>query len=127
MMSADRLTILYVEDNEMLRASIVEYLEELEHPVTPVRTAEEALQSLETDHFDVLLTDVSLPGRSGIDLGKHALERYPDIHLILSSGHDVSSMAKDMRNTQCLAKPFDLDRIDEVLESVRQSLRAGQS
>ncbi|WP_188701212.1 response regulator [Silvimonas iriomotensis] len=122
-MNADRLSILYVEDNEMLRATIVEYLvEELSLPVTPVASAEAALAALAQAHYDVLLTDVSLPGRSGIELGRDALARYPDIHLIISTGHDVSGFVQNMPNTQCLPKPFDLDHIDAVLASVRQSI-----
>ncbi|GGP25110.1 response regulator [Silvimonas amylolytica] len=122
-MNVDRLSILYVEDNEMLRATIVEYLvEELGLPVTPVASAEEALTTLSQDRYDILLTDVSLPGRSGVDLGREALARYPDIHLILATGHDVSGFVQNMPNTQCLPKPFDLDHIDAVLANVRQAI-----
>ncbi|MBB5189365.1 CheY-like chemotaxis protein [Silvimonas terrae] len=121
-MNADRLSILYVEDNEMLRATIVEYLEEMSLPVTPVASAEDALERLARQHFDVLLTDVSLPGRSGMDLGRDALTLYPDIHLIISTGHDVSGFVQNMPNTQCLPKPFDLDDIDAVLNNIRQAL-----
>jgi DNA-binding NtrC family response regulator len=122
-MNVERLSILYVEDNEMLRATIVEYLaEELGLPVTPVASAEEAMAALAQTRFDVLLTDVTLPGRSGIDLGRDAIARYPDMHLIISTGHDVSGFVQNMPNTQCLPKPFDLDHIDAVLASVRQAI-----
>ena len=121
-MNADRLSILYVEDNEMLRATIVEYLQDMDLPVTPVASAEEALDHLARQRFDVLLTDVSLPGRSGIDLGRDALAQDPQLHLILSTGHDVSGHVANMPNTQCLPKPFDLDQIDDVLGRVRQAI-----
>ncbi len=121
-MNADRLSILYVEDNEMLRATIVEYLEEMSLPVTPVASAEDALEQLARHDFDVLLTDVSLPGRSGIELGRDALTLHPQMHLIFSTGHDVAGLVHNLPNTQCLPKPFDLDDIDTVLNNVRQAL-----
>ncbi|GAA5786173.1 response regulator [Chitiniphilus shinanonensis] len=111
------LHILYVEDNAMLRATIAEYLADLGHVPVAVASAEDALAELQRQRFDVLLSDVSLPGLSGIELVRDAARQQPGLVLVLASGHDLSAEA-DLVGVpvQLLPKPFDIDALEAVLE-----------
>lgn len=110
------LNLLYVEDNAILRATICEYLEDLGHAVTARGNAEEALAALATQRFDVLLSDVSLPGRSGLELVREAAAMQPALRLVLATGHTLDRELDQLGlPVQLLAKPFDLDALEAVL------------
>ncbi|TJZ72032.1 response regulator [Chitiniphilus eburneus] len=111
------LNILYVEDNAMLRVTIAEYLSDLGHLPVAVGSAEDALTELHRHRFDVLLSDVSLPGRSGIELVRDAARLQPELVLVLSSGHDLSADAELLGvPVELLPKPFDIDALEDVLD-----------
>ncbi|HSC81066.1 MAG TPA: response regulator [Chitinolyticbacter sp.] len=110
--------ILYVEDNAMLRATVFDYLEMLGHHVQAVSNAEAALGALAQSRYDVLITDASLPGRSGLELIQDAVQMQPTLHLILASGHDLVDEAAQLGfPVRLLAKPFDLDALENVIEA----------
>ncbi|MFT2543440.1 response regulator, partial [Escherichia coli] len=62
-------------------------LETLGHQARGVISAEDAQQALGEQSFDVLFTDVNLPGMSGVDLARSALERFPEMAVIFASGY----------------------------------------
>jgi CheY-like chemotaxis protein len=64
----ERVQILVVEDEPLIRMNMVEMLEEMGHAVWEASTAEEAIDILARTSLDILLTDVGLPGMSGIEL-----------------------------------------------------------
>ena len=68
------MRILYVEDNPELRETIGMLMESEGRTVTSCATAEEALELDARENFDVLVSDVSLPGLSGTDLARKVLE-----------------------------------------------------
>ncbi|KPC49084.1 response regulator [Amantichitinum ursilacus] len=118
------LSILYVEDNAMLRATLLEYLEETGHQVVAVATAEDALVELDRQRFHILLTDVSLPGKSGIELGRETYARFPETRIILATGFDLANDQSKINipGATLLPKPFDLDRVDDALAEIAASL-----
>lgn len=116
--------ILYVEDNEDLRDSIAMLLEdEPGYALTVCATGEEGLAQLERGGCDILVTDVGLPGLSGIDLARHALARRPQQWVLLCSGYDMGrELAALGPNVRALTKPFELDQLDEMLKGAAASL-----
>ena len=80
------MRILYVEDNPELRETIGKLMEGEGRTVTPCASAEEALALDAGDPFDVLVTDVSLPGLSGTDLARQLLADDPQRWVVLCSG-----------------------------------------
>lgn len=122
---SSELSILYVEDNAMLRATLLEYLEETGHRVVAVVTAEDALDELAKASFQVLLTDVSLPGKSGIELGRETYARFPDMRIILATGFDLAPDQSKLNipGAILLPKPFDLDKVDDTLAEISASFQ----
>src|SRR5471030_2894431 len=84
---SNRKHILAVDDNADLLAMLGELLNILGHTYLDVCTAEDAMKAIKgNDLFDVLLTDVTLPGMSGIDLAKNAVQLRPSIAVVFTSG-----------------------------------------
>jgi signal transduction histidine kinase/DNA-binding response OmpR family regulator len=115
----DGLAVLVVEDNDKVRTIIGEYLQELGHRATLVRTAEDALDALGAGGVDVLLTDVSLPGMSGLDLVQQVAELHPAVQPIVSSGFGDRLTVRSLPNVRLLAKPYAIGDLERVLREIR--------
>lgn len=116
--------ILYVEDNEDLRDSIAMVLEEEPgYAVAVCSTGEEGLDWLAQRDCDILITDVGLPGLSGLELAQQVLARRPAQRVLLCSGYDMGSELAAMGpHVQALTKPFELDQLEQVLRAMASSL-----
>ena len=107
--------ILLVEDNDDARDITLELLEMLGHHVCAVASAEEALERLNMDQLEVLLTDITLPAMSGIDLAILAKQRHPHLDIIFSSGHDKNNLRLPDITVSYLLKPYTLAQLEQAL------------
>lgn len=114
------LRILFVEDDALIRMATTDLLLELGYAVTDVGDAESAVPLLEQEPWDVLFTDVSLPGMSGIALAEWALARTPALTVIVSSGYgrDAEALTTGLPLLY-LPKPYDLERVEQVLAAAK--------
>ncbi|MET0404169.1 MAG: response regulator, partial [Cystobacter sp.] len=115
-----RLRVLLVEDDEDIRTSACELLGILGHDVLAVSSAEEARAALSgSGGVDVLFTDVSLPGMSGVELAREAVKRRPGLRVIVASGYGNATEGLDKNlNAVVLPKPYALQQIERALEQV---------
>ena len=111
--------ILLVEDSDEVAMITVEYLQELRHTVAAVPDAEQALERLATEKFDTVMTDVRLPGMSGIELARELQRSYPAMPVVIASGYgsiDKSYLpGEKLGNVLLLPKPYDLDQLERTL------------
>ena len=118
------MRILYVEDNPELRETIGMLMESEGRTVTSCATAEEALELDARESFDVLVSDVSLPGLSGTDLARKVLEADAQRWVVLCSGYELGNYpAAWGPNVRTLLKPFDVEELETLLSSIRASLQ----
>ncbi len=125
-MSEGALHVLYVEDDEAVRSAGVQTFELADLPVTAVVSAEAAAKLLRPDAPCVLLTDVRLPGRSGMELLHEVVLRDPDLPVILVTGHgDVAMAVEAMRAGayDFIEKPYAADRLVEVVRRALEKRR----
>jgi two-component system response regulator FlrC len=80
--------VLLVEDDEDVRGMFDALLQMFGYAVVPVADAEQALEALEVDTFDLVLTDYQLPGINGNDLVRIVHQHDSDVRVILMSGYD---------------------------------------
>ncbi|WP_296067342.1 response regulator [uncultured Agrobacterium sp.] len=107
--------VLIVEDEPLILMSTVDMVEELGHTVHEANSAEHALGVLETNRIDTLLTDVGLPGMSGIELARQVRERWPDVRIVFASGDDSAKTASGIADAHQLSKPFTIEGLRKVL------------
>lgn len=109
------MDVLFVEDDPLLRMLAEGVFQELGHPVVTCDCAEGALEWLEHRHFDVLLTDISLPGISGIELARQVRAHNPALGIVLVSGHWVDTDELGLPGALALLKPYDIDQLRQLL------------
>jgi DNA-binding NtrC family response regulator len=117
--------ILVVDDDDVIRDTLCELLSS-NHYCQTADTAEEALALLEAQRFDVVLTDVSMPGLNGMELLKRVLDLYPGTPVIIISGLSDQEQAQSLISRGAfdyLLKPF---RLEVVEDSVRRATTAKQ-
>lgn len=123
--AAGPLRILVVEDNPDARYLACETLAALGHTVQAAASGEEALDALDGGKHQLLFTDVSLPGISGIELARLARARRPGLRLLFASGHgDALARHLDFP-APALQKPYDIEQLQAALEAISQDLQDG--
>ena len=118
--------LLIVDDEGTLRSAISERLADHGFSVEQAGSGEEALQRLTGFAFDILITDLRLPGISGRDVLDAALERYPDIIAIVITGYGTVKDAVDAIKqgaADFITKPFQFDALLHVLRSAIEQRR----
>lgn len=114
------LRVLLVEDDATLRMLTTEVIEELDHQVTAVASAEAALELLPQGEHDVLFTDIGLGGMSGIELTRRALVMDPTLRIVVASGYAFEPEPGMEARVGVLIKPYDLNKIRQALADVRR-------
>jgi DNA-binding NtrC family response regulator len=118
--------LLIVDDEGALRSAIAERLSDHGFLVEQASSGEEAAARLAEFAFDILITDLRLPGISGRDVLQVALERYPDIIAIVITGFGTVKDAVDAIKqgaTDFVTKPFQFDALLHVVESALEQRR----
>ncbi|MDF2493421.1 PAS domain-containing sensor histidine kinase [Sphingomonas sp.] len=116
--------VLMVEDNEVVGRFARTLLEELGQSTTWATNGESALRLLEEADgaFDLLFTDVVMPGMSGIDLAKEVEHRWPHCRVVLTSGYSHVLAEEGNHGFPLLRKPYSLDKLMSVLGLVPAKL-----
>jgi DNA-binding NtrC family response regulator len=113
------MKILLVEDSPEVSLITVEYLIELGHEAVAVADAELALERVATGSFDIVMTDVSLPGMSGVDLAKDILKRHPGLPVVIASGYGSLNIdalvGPKQSHVFTLQKPYDMATLEKTL------------
>ncbi|MDQ3253667.1 MAG: PAS domain S-box protein, partial [Acidobacteriota bacterium] len=120
--TADSLAVLVVDDESIVRDTMTEMLRELGHRVISVDGGGSAIKALATHQFDVVFTDLSMPGMDGWDVAREVRRRQSGARVVIVTGHGKDG---DSRNNWeeaadgIIAKPFDFTQVEEVLARVR--------
>jgi CheY-like chemotaxis protein len=113
------LRILYVEDNPAVREVTSELLVHDQRHIVALGTAEEALQEFAEQEFDIVITDISLPAMSGLDLARKILDIEPKAPIIIASGYFLDLSLKTWGpNVRAIIKPFEGPEIDALIEEL---------
>ncbi|MUI14847.1 PAS domain S-box protein [Massilia dura] len=112
------LRVLVVEDNEDSLQMVCELVGMLGHTVSGVPDGEQAWQLTHSQEFDVLFTDVSLPGMSGIELARQVAATRPAMRIIFSTGYGKEALDHLEFAAACLRKPYDLMELQAALDNV---------
>ena len=123
--ATDPPQVIFIEDDELVRRASVQSLQLAGLSVSgygSVEAAQSALDALDETFAGVIVSDIRLPGASGLDLLAQCSERTPDLPVILVTGHgDISMAVQAMRDGayDFVEKPFAAERL---IDTVRRAL-----
>lgn len=112
-MALTRSMILLVDDDENVRETSADMLKELGYQVRQAESGQQALEMLDQVEFDVMVTDIRMPGMSGFELCDLASERHQDLKIILMSGYFQAQTL----TRRFLQKPFRTYDLDQAIRA----------
>ena len=114
--------VLVVEDNKEVGTFTTQSLAELGYVTVWAADAQEALAELANDisRFDIVFSDVMMPGINGIELGKLIRSKYPNLPVVLTSGYS-NVLAQDVTHGfELLHKPYSVEQLSRILRKVAE-------
>jgi CheY-like chemotaxis protein len=114
--------VLIVEDNADVGEFACQLLSDLGFAATLACTAEEALTHLEAADasFDVIFSDVVMPGMGGLELGKIVRKKWPHLPIVLTSGYSHVLAEESRHGFPLLHKPYSVDGLAKSLAEARR-------
>jgi len=113
--------VLLVEDDRAVSAVAMDMLISFGLDVVAVENADQALTALEASTFDLMLSDIVMPGgMSGVDLARAAAARWPDLHIVLTSGYAGDDVDKALKDAPwpLLPKPYASEQLQRRLGEI---------
>jgi len=115
--------LLIVDDDPEIRATLAEVLSYDDHVVEVARDGIEAQRILERSDFDIVLCDVRMPGKDGMELLAWARQHKPEVEFIMLSGHaniETAVVATKMGAFDFMEKPLDLPRLEILIRNAAE-------
>ena len=112
-------TILYVEDEEMVRKSAVEYLSRVCKEVLQAKDGKEAIKVWSEFKPDIIITDISMPKLNGIDMASYIRANDKDVQIIIATAHsdtDYLLQAVELQLVKYIIKPITKEKLEAALE-----------
>ena len=111
--------LLVVDDMEAIRLALAKCLQLSGYEVTSAASGGEALELLRSQHFDLLLTDQSMPGLSGLELTEAVVRMHPDMPIVVLTGHMDVELARDSLRrgaSDFVTKPVNIRELPILIE-----------
>ena len=115
------IRILLAEDDDAMRTYLTRALENAGYEVVSVDRGTAAVPLLETQNFDLLLSDIVMPEMDGIELARRASELDPDIKIMFITGFAAVALNPDSaapKHAKVLSKPFHLRQLVTEVQKV---------
>ena len=113
--------ILIVDDNTNMSSLLCEILEVFDFKGINVESGENALENLKENQFDMVITDLKMPGMSGEELFGAVKKKYPGMPVVVITGYSVSSPETQKILSDAdgfLSKPFKVTDVEGLLKDV---------
>jgi len=120
--------ILVAEDDEAMRVFLENALSRAGHEVSVLANGDAAASCAELEEYDLLVTDVMMPGLDGVDLARRILARWPNLGVIFVTGFAARALqATDVidHGARVLSKPFKLAELVAQVDSMVARISAG--
>ena len=113
--------ILVVDDDKNIRRTVTMALESLDYFIQTAFDGKDAMVQLAHHNYDLIITDLKMPGMNGMELLEEAIAKYPQIQIILISAHgtvDNAVEAMKLGAVDFLQKPFTPKELRKIVTSV---------
>jgi diguanylate cyclase (GGDEF)-like protein len=115
------LKLLYVEDNKMARDSTLELLREFFDTILIAENGEEGLEIFKREEIDLIITDINMPKKNGLEMVEEIRKTHPDIDIVVLTAHTEYDYLKESIRLGIrgyLNKPIELDNLVDVLQMI---------
>ncbi|MFP4629487.1 MAG: sigma-54-dependent transcriptional regulator, partial [Desulfohalobiaceae bacterium] len=119
----ERARILIVDDELIIRESLQAWLERDDHEVQSVPSAEQALELISRQRFDLVFLDIKLEGMSGLEALKRIRELDPDVSVVMITAYgSISTAVEAMKEgaQDYLLKPFEPEELGVLIDRIMQ-------
>ena len=117
-----QLRLLLVDDDDDVRMVAAAMIEEAGYEVETAESGTAALTALESGTFHLLLTDIVMPGMSGVELAGHVRKLRPDLPVVFASGYaDLQTFGGELAEERVLKKPYRVGDVAAILHEVLES------
>jgi len=120
------LNILYVEDNLEVKKQTLKILDELFEDITTAENGLEGLEAYESQDFDIVITDLSMPKMKGMDMIKRIKDINPKQMTLITTAHSESGYIVDANRVKVdgyIIKPFDFVQLNRELLKVTNKIK----
>lgn len=120
-MGTDKKRILITEDDEEMRSLLKDFFKEEGFETDSVSNGVDALQKLAKDHFDLIITDIRMPGLTGLDILPRLKKLYPDASVIVITAfgsEEVYRRSFERGATAYLEKPIHFSKLKELIHEM---------
>ncbi|MDP8209972.1 MAG: sigma-54 dependent transcriptional regulator [Candidatus Stygibacter australis] len=128
-MQNSKMKILILDDEPSFNEELIEFIESMNFQASAEELPENALNYLKSNSVDILILDIRLPQMSGIQVLKKVRKNYPELEVIMVTGHgDMDTVIEAMRLGACdfLKKPFRHIDIKLAIERTRKFLEVSR-
>jgi len=119
-------SILIVDDEPIVRESIRDWLKDAGYQVATAESGEEALKMMETQDFSVLVLDVRLPGKTGVQILREVKTLKPQIKSIIITAYPSAELAVEAMKlgaVDYLIKPVAPDELERLIRETLSQMR----
>lgn len=112
-------TILYVEDEEMVRKNAVEYLSRIAKKVIEAKDGKEAISLWREYKPDIIITDINMPRLNGIDMASYIRAEDKNVQIIIATAHSDTEYllrAVELQLVKYIIKPITKEKLTQALE-----------
>jgi two-component system response regulator AtoC len=119
--------ILIVDDDQNMRSSLLEWFESENHHVYSASSGEEAIKKIEDGNFNIVITDLKMPGIDGLELLRYVKREHPNTEVIIMTAYGTVETAVNAMKEGAydyVVKPFSPEEIGMIVKKIveRQSL-----
>jgi CheY-like chemotaxis protein len=109
-----------------VRSATIEALEDLDYQPVACGNAEEALAAFDRQTFDLIISDVIMPGMTGPELVRNLKRRYPNLGVLFVTGYVGEGEGEDLKGHELLRKPFTVGALQDAVAAAlnRTEMRA---
>jgi CheY-like chemotaxis protein len=117
--------VLVIDDDEDTRITLSSLLAELGYEVSFAKDGDAGIEFHRRGHFELVMVDLGLPGKSGIQTTREFVREFPDVRVIAMSGTHADELvrAKEEGAFATLAKPLQPEEVEEAIGSVMRISR----
>jgi DNA-binding NtrC family response regulator len=123
------MKILLIDDDEWVRDSLCLFFESEGCHILALETAEEGLEVLDKQDFDIIIIDYRLPGLDGLEFLRRIQKRYPVAMKILITAYGNEKLVAEARKLgvhEYISKPFTSEAIEASLNRLIENRESGQ-